>query len=277
MKYGLHVASCGDYANARTLADLARQAEAAGWDGFFIWDHVTMSPIEPQIDPWVALTAIALATERIRIGTMITPLSRCQPWQVARETVSLDHLSGGRLILGVGLGDSAQEFKQFGLPTDLKTRAALLDETLDVLTRLWIGEQFSYQGVHYHLENARFSPTPLQKPGIPIWVAGFWPNKGPFRRAARYDGAFPGKIGGNITPSDLHDLRSFISEQRNTDSTLDIAVMDATPGDKPHEAALQVAPLAAAGATWWLEPIHAWRGTFDEMKTRIAQGPPTIK
>lgn len=275
MQYGLHVSSCGEYADARVLADLARQTESAGWDGFFIWDHMAMSPPEPQVDPWVALAAIALATQRIRIGTMVSPLARQQPWQVARATVSLDHLSGGRMVLGVGLGDSSSEFEQFGLPKDSHTRAELLDEALDIITGLWSGEPLSYHGTHYHIETSAFTPTPYQKSGIPIWVAGFWPNRGPFRRAARYDGVFPGKGGDKITPEDLHDLLPFIQGHRSKESKMDVAIMEATPGDNAEEAARMIAPLAEAGATWWLEPIHGWQGTFEEMQKRILQGPPT--
>ena len=229
MQYGLHVSSCGEYADARILAELAHQAESAGWDGFFIWDHMAMSPPEPQVDPWVALAAIALATERIRIGTMVSPLARQQPWQVARATASLDRLSDGRMVLGVGLGDSSSEFEQFGLPEGSSSTRAVLDEALEIITGLWSGEPFNYHGTHYHIESSAFTPTPIQRPGIPIWVAGFWPRKGPFRRAARFDGVFPGKIGGKITPEDLHELLAFIQEHRSKKSKMDVIIMEATP------------------------------------------------
>jgi alkanesulfonate monooxygenase SsuD/methylene tetrahydromethanopterin reductase-like flavin-dependent oxidoreductase (luciferase family) len=287
MRCGLHVASCGEYADARTLAELARQAEVAGWDGFFIWDHMSMSPPEPQADPWVALAAIALNTEHLRIGTMVTPLARRRPWEVARETVTLDRLSGGRLVLGVGLGDSAQEYEQFGLPADPKARAAMLDEALHILTGLWSGEAFTYDGKYHRVSNALFTPAPLQHPRIPIWIGGFWPNKGPFRRAARYDGVFAGTMSGDMTPDDLREMLAFVRAMRSqpaagvdpevtagAGTTFDVVVMNATPGDQPEEAARIVAPYAAAGATWWFEPIHSWRGSFEEMRTRIAQGPP---
>lgn len=277
MFYGLHVSMCGEYADARTLADMAREAEGVGWDGFFIWDHVAMSPPEPLVDPWVALAAVAMATERVKIGTMITPLARRHPWQVARETVSLDRLSGGRLILGVGLGDSKREYEQFGQPSDLKVRAEMVDEALDVLVGLWSGETFSYQGRHFRVDEAIFTPTPVQRPRIPIWVAGFWPKKGPFRRAARYDGVFPGMLGGEMTPDGLREVQSFIRTYRAGDNHLDVAVMHETPGDRPDEGAVIVAPFAEAGATWWLEPIHGWRGGFEEMRRRITQGPPVVR
>jgi alkanesulfonate monooxygenase SsuD/methylene tetrahydromethanopterin reductase-like flavin-dependent oxidoreductase (luciferase family) len=246
-------------------------------DGFFIWDHVAMSPPQPLVDPWVALAAIATTTSRIRIGTMVTPLARRHPWQLARETVSLDHLSGGRLVLGAGLGDSNQEFEQFGQPRDAKVRVAMLDEGLEVLTGLWSAEPFSYRGEHYHVEAAGFTPAPLQSPRIPIWVAGFWPKKAPFRRAARYDGVFPGKIGGDLTPTDVREILSYVRSNRTRESNFEAVIMNETPGDKPDEAANIVAPFAEAGATWWLEPIHNWRGTFDEMRTRVLQGPPAIQ
>jgi alkanesulfonate monooxygenase SsuD/methylene tetrahydromethanopterin reductase-like flavin-dependent oxidoreductase (luciferase family) len=274
MKYGLHVSQCGEYADARLLAELAREAEEAGWDGFFVWDHVSMTPTEPLVDPWVALAAIAMSTEQMRIGTMVTPVARRHPWKLARESVSLDQLSGGRLILGVGLGDSGQEYEQFGQPSDSKTRAAMLDEGLDVLVGLWSGEPFSYAGSYYHVGEVQFTPTSVQRPRIPIWVAGFWPKSGPFRRAARYDGVFPGKLGSEMTPADVRDISAFVDEQRAAGGDFDVAIMDATPGDKLEEAARLVAPFEEAGATWWFEPIHSWRGTLDEMRTRVLQGPP---
>jgi alkanesulfonate monooxygenase SsuD/methylene tetrahydromethanopterin reductase-like flavin-dependent oxidoreductase (luciferase family) len=152
MRYAINVPNFGDYADARFVADLARRAEQHGWDGFFVWDHINsaMGRGMPMGDPWVILTAVALATERIRIGTMVTPLPRRRPWKVARETTTLDHLSGGRLILGVGLGTPADaEFASFGEVPDIAERARKLDEGLEVLTGLWGGEPFSFVGEHY--------------------------------------------------------------------------------------------------------------------------------
>ncbi|HEU5199002.1 MAG TPA: LLM class flavin-dependent oxidoreductase [Ktedonobacterales bacterium] len=191
MRYGIHVPNFGDWPNPRTLAELAREAEETGWDGFFLWDHLQTDPVMPFADPWVALAAMAQQTERIRLGPLVTPLPRRRPWQVARETVSVDQLSGGRLVLGVGIGINGwREYSAFGEPTDKVLHGAMLDEGLEVLTSLWSGEPFSFQGQHYQAQDVCFLPKPVQQPRIPIWVAGIWPNKKPFRRAVRWDGIF---------------------------------------------------------------------------------------
>jgi len=170
----------------------------------------------PIVDPWVGLTAVALHTSRIRIGTMITPLARRRPWQVAREAVSLDRVSKGRFILEVGLGDPAQwDYGFFGEETNAKIRAEKLDESLDILTGLWSGEPFCYQGKHYQLQEVRFLPRPIQQPRIPIWVAGWWPNKPPMRRAARWDGAVPIKSDG-IPANEWRTIMDFIREEQRS-------------------------------------------------------------
>src|SRR5437763_10779934 len=185
MQYGITLPTSLD---ARTLAELAHEAEEVGWDGFFYWDVIFGN------DPWVALTAVAMRTERIRMGTMLTPISRRRPWKLAGETVTLDHLANGRLILPVGLGAPETGFDKVGEETDRKVRAKMLDEGLDVLTGLWSGQPFSYSGEHYHIQDVTFSPTPLQSPRIPIWVVGAWPRMKPMRRVLRYDGVLPMKM-----------------------------------------------------------------------------------
>ncbi len=196
MKYGLDVSIAGSYANPRVLADLAAEAEEAGWDGFFVWDALFFgNQLDiPMADPWVALAAIAVKTRRLRLGAMVTPLARHRPWQVARAAVSLDHLSAGRLIVGVGLGYQALDFEAFGEEADPMIRAEKLDEGLQIMNGLWTGEPFSFQGKHYQVNHVQFLPKPTQTPRIPIWVAGYWPNKRPFRRAARWDGVYPGRV-----------------------------------------------------------------------------------
>ena len=170
MHFGIHLPIFGPYGDALRLADLAAEAEEAGWDGFFLWDAVANAL--PLVDPWVALTAIALNTKRIRLGPLVTPLSRRRPWKVARETVSLDHLSHGRLILGAGSGGDPEEFDDLGEARDPKIRAAMLEEGLEVLINLWSGKTFTFEGSYYHIQTAQFLPRPLQSPRIPIWVGG---------------------------------------------------------------------------------------------------------
>jgi alkanesulfonate monooxygenase SsuD/methylene tetrahydromethanopterin reductase-like flavin-dependent oxidoreductase (luciferase family) len=284
VKFAIDAPNFGEYSDPRTLAALAREAEEAGWDGFFIWDHVLFdyAARPPIADPWVALAAIAAVTERIRIGPMVTALARRRPWQVARQAVTLDHLCGGRLVLGVGLGHPPEaDFEPFGEETEPKVRARRLDEGLDVLTGLWSGEPFSYNGEHYRIAEVAFLPRPLQSPRIPIWVAGVWPGKPPFRRAARFDGAYPIKIGAagfpeSLTADDVRDLRSYVAGRRSSDEAFDVTVGGFTPGADPKVAAGIVAPLAEAGATWWTEAINPWRGPLEEMRKRVRQGPPAL-
>ena len=165
MRFCISIPNFGEYADVRRLAELAKEAEENGWDGCFLWDHINGWTQEPMVDPWVALAVMAAATSRIRLGTMVTPLARRRPWKLARETVTLDHLSGGRLILGVGLGfPPEEEFTRLGEDADDRARARKLDEGLAVLTGLWSGEPFSFQGDEFEIDEATFLPRPLQQP-----------------------------------------------------------------------------------------------------------------
>lgn len=278
MHYGIYTPNFGDDLDVRSLAMLAQEAEESGWDGFFLWDHIVYRANPPvrMVDPWVALTAIAMKTERIRIGTTVTPLARRHPWKLARETVSLDHLSNGRLTLGVGLGDPpTTEFAQFGEESDTRIRAAKLDEGLDVLSGLWSGKPFRYQGTHYHVQKTTFLPPTLQMPRIPIWVAGFWPHPAPFRRAARWDGVVPLKQGG-LEPEDIEQISAFLKEHRNSDAAFDIIKIGSTPGDNRTKGSKLVAPFANVGTTWWLESLFTRRNSVEQMRQRIRQGPPKV-
>ena len=192
MRFAINLPAFHELSDVRALADLAHEAEDAGWDGFFLWDHMQTRPNGPVADPWIALTAIAMKTERIRIGALVTPLPRRRPWKFARETATLDQLSGGRLIVGVGIGgDFWGEYSSFDELPDDKTHAAMLDEALEVVIGLWSGQRFRYEGTHYTIRDVQFLPTPAQSPRIPIWVAGVLPHKAPLRRASRWDGYYP--------------------------------------------------------------------------------------
>jgi probable F420-dependent oxidoreductase len=284
MHYGISVPIFGPYGDVRVLARLARDTEESGWDGFFVWDHIAMPSAIPVIDPWIALAVIAATTERIRIGTCVTPLSRRRPWKVARETVTLDHFSHGRMVFGVGLGYSPEEFSQFGEPADPKLRAAMLDEGLEVLTGLWRGEPFTYSGKHYQIKESLFLPTPVQSPRIPIWVAGTWPNKAPFRRAARWDGVVPMMEGATVfdkmSPDQVREMLATIRQHRQSNSPFDVAHVGLTPDEDRTQDAKYVEPYAEAGVTWWMEEVHPTRwGTNDNwplaaMRQRILNGPP---
>jgi alkanesulfonate monooxygenase SsuD/methylene tetrahydromethanopterin reductase-like flavin-dependent oxidoreductase (luciferase family) len=228
-KRGIFLPPFDELVEPRTLAELAARAEESGWDGFFLWDQITYRPpTEAVADPWIALSAIACSTERLRIGPLVTPLARRRVQKVARETVTLDHLSEGRLTLGVGLGgDDNGEFEPLGDPGDPKERARLLDQGLARLSDFWAGE---------------FKPPPVQQPRIPIWVAGRWPNRRPLRRAARWDGFFPIDLTG---PDDLAVFAEELRELRADRSEPFDLVAEIDPGGDPG-------PLEAAGATWVL-------------------------
>ena len=289
MRFGITLPAFADFSDPRALAELAHEAESAGWDGFFIWDHIFFDPtFHPVADTWVALTAVALRTERLRIGTMITPLARRRPWKLARETVSVDQISNGRLTLGVGLGDPVQwDFGFFDEVTDPKTRARRLDEGLEVLTGLWNGRPFSYEGDVYTVKEVTFHPTPVQSPRIPIWVGGWWPNKPPLRRAARWDGVCPSKWGGTITPDEWRELLAYVQKYRASNTLFDAVHSGASPGDDLRKAVAMVEPYAQAGVTWWMETVDPWRFGWSWevpwapeatrlMRERILQGPPRI-
>lgn len=275
LKYGF-VLPFGD---ARTAADLAHEAERAGWDGFFVWEPVWGN------DAWVLLTAAAMRTERIRLGTLLTPISRMRPWKLASETVTLDHLCNGRVILSVGLGAVETGFEQFGEETDRKTRAELMDEGLDILTGLWQGQPFSYEGKHYKVAECDFQPPPppVQQPRIPIWMVGAWPREKSMQRVLKYDGLLPNvmdKSGhAKMTPAHVADMKAYVEANRTLSTPFDIVAEGTTPGDNLDEAASQVQPWAKAGATWWIEAM--WQAPRDDegaqsVMKRIQQGPPKV-
>lgn len=280
MKYALYLPNFGAEHSARALADLASQAEESGWDGFFLWDHVINEADGiPLVDVWVALTTIAMQTSRLRFGATVTPLPRRRPWKLARETVSIDHLSSGRLTLGVGLGTPV-EFETFGENSENKFRAAKLDEGLQILAGLWKGEPFKYHGSAYQVERVQFQPGSFQQPRIPVWVAGWWPIKAPFRRAARWDGVIPLKLEGRthlLTPPDVVRLRKFIEAERTSTDPFDIAIIQWTDPSDPEKAARKVGRFARAGATWWLESLYIQSNSLAAMRERICQGPPRIE
>jgi alkanesulfonate monooxygenase SsuD/methylene tetrahydromethanopterin reductase-like flavin-dependent oxidoreductase (luciferase family) len=272
MKYGF-ILPDGD---ACTAATLAYEAEQAGWDGFFVLDPVW------GIDPWVSLAAAAMRTQYIRLGPVLTPVSRTRPWQLASATATLDNLSNGRVILPVGLGDT-DELEPFGEITDRKVRAELLDEGLDILTSLWCGQPLHHAGKHYKIDT-HFSPPPppVQQPRIPIWVVGAWPSKKSMQRALRYDGLLPqvlkltegtGRSAQRVDLADLRTIRAFVAEHHTGSTPFDIIIEGETPGEDKQEATQIVRQWAEAGATWWLEAPWEADTQADVLK-RIQQGPP---
>jgi alkanesulfonate monooxygenase SsuD/methylene tetrahydromethanopterin reductase-like flavin-dependent oxidoreductase (luciferase family) len=282
MQYGLCLPNGGTWGDARTLAELAQLAEDSGWSGVFLEDYIVWQSDQsvPTYDPWVALAAMAMQTKHIRLGTNVTPVARRRPWKLARETVTLDHLSNGRLILGVGLGDTGESvlgdisFTHFNEMKNAKERSHMLDEALDVLTGLWSGEPFSYKGQYYQVKEVTLLPRPVQSPRIPIWVGGGLPLKGPMRRAARWDGMCPYKHKTHfLTPDDIRTFRDFIQEQRGSLKEYDIAVGGSARRDDWEEEREYIQSLAGAGITWWTEYIPPDSGDLETVRGFLKRGP----
>jgi alkanesulfonate monooxygenase SsuD/methylene tetrahydromethanopterin reductase-like flavin-dependent oxidoreductase (luciferase family) len=266
---------------AREQVELAREAEAAGWDAVFTWDGIHVGDDIETYDPWALMGAMAMATERVRLGAILSPLSRRRPWKVARETTTVDRLSNGRLILPVGLGAvDDRGVTGLGEASDRRTRAERLDEALEILTGLWSGDSFGYAGTHYRFEPMAFRPTPMQRPRIPIWVVGAWPSERSMGRVLRYDGWMPHWLprdGEEVegTPARMGEARAWIAERRSIDG-FDIVIEGTTPADDAAAGASQVQPWADAGATWWIESDWSnWE--IGPMRTRIEAGPPAVQ
>ncbi len=278
MRYGLEVPTTGAFADARALAQLASEAEQAGWDAFFVWDVLLGGEQmdAPALDPWVALTAIALSTSRIRIGLLASPLARHRPWLVARRLANLDQLSGGRVTLVAGLGYLARDFSAFGEDADPADRARALDEALDLLAGLWTQPHFTYTGARYSVSDVTLLPRPIQQPRISIWVAGCWPQRAPFRRAARWDGlrvkSYHQTRHESLTPDDFAACLAYTANQRASAAPFEAVMSGATFDLSQPEAAAHARRYAEAGATWWIEEGLGY--ALDELRQRILSGPP---
>jgi alkanesulfonate monooxygenase SsuD/methylene tetrahydromethanopterin reductase-like flavin-dependent oxidoreductase (luciferase family) len=244
---------------------MARAAEDSGWDGVFIWDHLHFVRVMrvDVVDPWVTLGAIATATERVRIGPLVTPLPRRRPWKVAKELVTLDHLSNGRAIFGAGLGFPPEdEFASFGEPTSGRVHAQLLDEGLPIMDAIMRGEPVKHEGEHFHVD-AELRPAAVQQPRPPFWLAATDPYRRPLRRAVRWDGVVPIAADGGPLPPD--DLVRYLDGIDRPDGFAIVA------GHHPDHTA---AEYEAAGATWLFDsrwPAGDW---FDELSEAARRGPP---
>jgi alkanesulfonate monooxygenase SsuD/methylene tetrahydromethanopterin reductase-like flavin-dependent oxidoreductase (luciferase family) len=278
MRYGF-VMPRGD---ARAAAELAEVAEAAGWDGFFVWEPVW------GVDAWMALTAAAMRTSRIRLGTLLTPLPRRRPWDLAGQVATLDNLSGGRAILSVGLGAVHDGWLAFEADPGRRVRAELLDEGLVILDGLWSGEPFSYAGRHHRVKQTSFVPPdrPVQRPRVPIWVVGGWPAPRSMRRSARWDGWLPNVIAKpgestELTPALLAEGVAWIREHRAAEGLpldgYDVIVEGTTTGTDQAADQTKLQPWADAGATWWIEADWSYEDRAEALeysRRRLAAGPP---
>jgi alkanesulfonate monooxygenase SsuD/methylene tetrahydromethanopterin reductase-like flavin-dependent oxidoreductase (luciferase family) len=257
MRYGISISPAGPGGDPASMAELAAAAEKAGWDGIFLEDYIVYQGQvgTPTYDPWVTMAAMTVATSRMRLGTSVTPLPRRRPWQLASEAVTLDHLSQGRLILGVGSGDTQDPgFTATGEPLRRAIRAELLDESLEIVTRLWTGEPVTFRGRHFKLDGLRMSPRPVQQPRIPVWIGGQWTLSGVRARVTRWDGscAYKGPTDQewqDMTAADVRDIRAAVGDRPGFDIAIGGRQRDAD-WDRERE---HVRTIASAGATWWVE------------------------
>ena len=287
MRCSVNIANLGDFADPRVVAEVARLAEDCGWDGVFIWDVLIGYNTELVADvaaTSVLLAAAALATSRIRLGTLVTAVPRRRPAQLAREIATLDRLSDGRMILGAGLGEPVDnEYGRVGAPTDLTVLAGMCDEGLEAITLLWSGEPVSFHGRHVTVDDVVMRPAPVQQPRVPIFIGGTWPRQGPARRAARWDGSVLHAGTAWDQPPDpavIAQMGAFFQARRRESGRehepFHLVAGGSTPSD-PDKARDILGPLADAGATWWDE-----RFPFDQLakatavRARIEQGPPRI-
>ena len=263
MRHALTIPPYGELADPTALVEVAVAAEQAGWDAVFLWDHVLRRPSDPQetADPWIAMAAIAVATERIRIGPMVTPITRRRPIKLARETTTLDHLSGGRLTLGLGLGvDTTRELSAFGEIVDARVRGGRLDEGAELLCAFWSGEEVDFHGDHFVADHVTVLPRPLQWPRIPLWFAARGGSVKPVRRAARYDGLYPIEVDDEM----LVDMLDVVRAERGSLDGFDVIV-------RPDDPA-QYARFAEYGVTWAITgPQPGDDGVVD-----VASTPPEV-
>jgi alkanesulfonate monooxygenase SsuD/methylene tetrahydromethanopterin reductase-like flavin-dependent oxidoreductase (luciferase family) len=274
VRYCLTLPTGGACADARVLAELGERAEGSGWDGVFLEDYVVFQgdPTAPTCDPWIALAAIAGRTRRIRLGTKVTPLARRRPWIVARQATAIDQLSDGRMVLGAGLGDVGDHvvrdasFTHFGESLDAATRAGMLDEALDIIAGLWTGEPFGFDGAHFRISKVTFLPVPVQRPRIPIWIGGGFPNPGAAHRAARWDGSMLYRTdGGELDAADVRAIRTAAG-----DRPYDIMV-GASRSTDPEVDVERLRALEVEGATWASEYIPVQ--DLDAMREIVDRGP----
>jgi len=274
MKYGIAL----PYTTPRVVAGLSQLAEESGWDGCFLGDAIWCE------DPMIALAAAAMTTSRIRLGTMITPVPLRIPWKLASESLALDHLSAGRLTLGLGAGAVWMGWQAFpDEVTDAKARAEMLDETIDILTLLYQRKQFDYDGKHYHLkltqmEEMHYPPRPVQQPRVPLWCVGLWPRKKSLQRILKCDGMIVEKMSvddkpSDITPDDVRGIKAYVDENRTLSTPFDIVLNGKVADLDRSQLQDKLLPLIDAGTTWWIEGL--WDATEELAAERIRRGPPS--
>jgi alkanesulfonate monooxygenase SsuD/methylene tetrahydromethanopterin reductase-like flavin-dependent oxidoreductase (luciferase family) len=275
MKYGLFLANIDSHATGDTIVQLGVAADESGWDGVFLADHLHYNNVYRFIDPWIMLAGIAARTKHIKLSTWVTAVPRRQPWQLARDLASLDQLSGGRVILGAGIGAPPEDFTSYGQEYELKRLARRFDESLDILAGLWSENSFSYEGQIYSIDDVNLHPKPLQKPRIPVLIAGRWPAKKPIKRGARWDGIMP-------VPNDWPRPFS-LEEIRDCVETYKLSLESDELGEVVIMHTKESAPLddfipfcQEIGVTWILFGLWPQEASVQQHMERIKQGPPRI-
>ena len=278
MRFGVYCANFGFFGEARPLIDLAVLAEECGWDGFFVYDHIVPFPGRAvhSVDTWTVLAAVADRTELV-LGPMVTPAARRLPWELARQATAVDRLSGGKLVLGVGLG-AASDFDAFGDSSSAVERGDRLDESLALLREFWSGEPVHHSGASWRISGARLVPGPLGR--VPIWVAGRYGSRRPLRRAARFDGFFPINTKWDpadlLTPAQLAEMLAVVRAERGDLDGFEVVTAGYSESSSRETVAHRIAPYAEAGATWWFETLEPRRGDLEELRERVRIGPPRI-
>jgi hypothetical protein len=276
MKY----AAALPYGSARTAANLAQIAEQSGWDGIFLGDAIWCE------DPMICLAAAAMNTSHIRLGTMVVPVPLRRPWKLASESVALDHLSNGRLTLGLGAGAVWMGWQAFpDEVTNTRVRIEMLDETIDILDLLYQRKPFDYDGKHYHLkltllDEMYYPPKTVQQPRIPLWVPGIWPRMKSMRRILKCDGLLPQKMNSTgefeeVTPDDLYQMKTYIDANRTLTTPFDYVAEGKTGGIDQSQVKEILQEWVEAGVTWWVEGL--WEATEDQVVARLHQGPPRLE
>jgi hypothetical protein len=275
LKFGLAL----PYGSARAAARLSQLAEQTGWDGCFLGDAIWCE------DPMIALAAAAMTTQRIRLGTMVIPVPLRRPWKLASESLALDRLSDGRIILGLGTGAVWMGWQSFpDEVTNTKARAEMLDESIDILTLLYQRKQFDYEGKHYHLkltltDEQHYPPKPVQQPRIPLWVVGVWPRKKSMQRVLKCDGLLAEKMNRDgkeeeVTPADIREMKAYVDANRTLTTPFDIVVSGKTAALDRVQCQEKLLPWLEAGVTWWVEGL--WGESEEQVSERIRQGPPQL-
>jgi hypothetical protein len=277
MKFGLNATNFGKtFGNPKLAVELIEEAEKAGWDGFFLWDHILYPESKASVvDPFITLTAAAVRTNRIFLGTAVTPLPRRKPTKLARECVTLDHISNGRLILGVGLG-VPEELRLIGEETSSKLLARMIAEQIKILNGLWSGEEFSFNGEFYNIEEVTFLPKPVQQPRIKLWGAGTWPNLGPFKRAVYLDGIIPVKAGFDrpLTLEEWEQIIEYLKSEKELSENYDMARVYFFTGEDKQTELDNLKRFEEIGINWWIDSVSDWTGDTETIREVIREGPP---